>query len=135
MYDIRVIRSLYPNPIPARCLRMSERGYCVGGAVMCYLEGMEVPRGGAFPSPHTLAAVLRQANPRLNRFEARTLASQITSANDTGDFAKAWARAEEALNRHRELRFPKEPLFGVIRDRSTEEGQAASSRSRADAPA
>lgn len=102
MYDIRVIRSLYPHPIPARCLRMTERGYCVGGAVMCYLEGVEVPQGGAFPSPHTLASVLRRANPRLNRFEARTLAGQITSANDTGDFAKAWERAAEALTRHLE---------------------------------
>jgi hypothetical protein len=102
MFDARVIRALYPHPIPARCLRMTDRGYCVGGALQCYVEGREVPRGGAFPSPHTLSAVLRRANPRLNRFEARSLAGQITSANDTGDFDKAWERLEEALARHGE---------------------------------
>lgn len=106
MFDARVIRALYPHPIPARCLRMTERGYCVGGALQCYVEGREVPSGGAFPSPHTLSAVLRRANPRLNRFEARSLAGQITSANDTGDFAKAWERVEEALIRHTEVALP-----------------------------
>jgi hypothetical protein len=105
MFDARVIRALYPHPIPARCLRMTERGYCVGGALQCYVEGREVPHGGAFPSPHTLSGVLRRANPRLNRFEARSLAGQITSANDTGQFDKAWERMEEALARHSEEAF------------------------------
>lgn len=100
MYEVRAIRALYPHPIPARCLRITERGYCVGGAIQCYVEGHEVPQGGAFPSPHTLSAVLRRANPRLGRFEARSLAGQITSANDTGHFERAWARAEEALTCH-----------------------------------
>ena len=103
MYDARLIRALYPHPIPARCLRMTERGYCVGGALQCYVDGHEVPSGGAFPSPHTLSAVLRRANPRLNRFEARSLAGQITSANDTGQVGHAWERLEEALTRHGEM--------------------------------
>lgn len=100
MYEVRVIRALYPHPIPARCLRITERGYCVGGAVQCYVEAREVPQGGAFPSPHTLSEVLRRANPRLDRFEARRLAGQITSANDTGHFERAWEQAEEALTCH-----------------------------------
>lgn len=97
-----IVRALYPNPIPARCLHLTERGYCVGGAVQCYLDSKEIPWGGAFPSPHTLSAVLRRANPRLNRFEARTLAVQITSANDTGEFERAWEKAEEALTLHQD---------------------------------
>lgn len=100
MYEVRAIRALYPHPIPARCLRITERGYCVGGAIQCYVEGHEVPQGGAFPSPHTLSAVLHRANPRLDRFEARNLAGQITSANDTGHFDRAWERAETALTYH-----------------------------------
>lgn len=103
MVDARVIRALYPHPIPARCLRMTDRGYCVGGALQCYVEGFEVPWGGAFPSPQTLSRVLARANPRLNRFEARRLAGQITSANDTGDYDKAWDRLDEALARHSEV--------------------------------
>ncbi|HKJ70321.1 MAG TPA: hypothetical protein VKA55_01015 [Gammaproteobacteria bacterium] len=102
MFEARLIRALYPHPIPARCLRMTERGYCVGGALQCYVEGREVPSGGAFPSPHTLSGVLCRANPRLNRFEARSLAGRITSANDTGDFDRAWDHLEEALSRHEE---------------------------------
>ena len=102
-YDVRAIRAMYPHPVPARCLRFTERAYCVGGALQCFVEQMEVPRGGAFPSPHSLSAVLRKANPHLNRFEARALAGQITSANDTGDFQRAWERLEESLNRHQDL--------------------------------
>lgn len=102
MFHARVIRALYPHPIPARCLRMTERGYCVGGALQCYVDGFEVPRGGAFPSPQTLSRVLVRANPRLNRFEARHLAGQITSANDTGELDKAWECLDEALDRHSE---------------------------------
>ncbi|MFA9460185.1 hypothetical protein [Thiohalorhabdus methylotrophus] len=106
MYDVRAIRSMYPHPMPARCLHLTERGYCVGGAIQCYVDRKEVPFGGAFPSPHTLSAVLRRANPRLNRFEARTLAGQITSANDTGEFDRAWDRAKEALSLHYEVELP-----------------------------
>ena len=102
MFHARVIRALYPHPIPARCLRMVERGYCVGGALQCYVEDLEVPPGGAFPSPQTLSRVLVRANPRLNRFEARTLAGRITSANDTADFDKAWDWLDEALARRSE---------------------------------
>lgn len=102
MFDTRVIRALYPHPIPARCLHLADRGYCVGGALQCYVEGREVPQGGAFPSPHTLSGVLHRANPRLNRFEARSLAGRITAANDSGDFAQAWGYLEEALGRHGE---------------------------------
>ncbi|MEF8792398.1 hypothetical protein [Thiohalorhabdus sp.] len=102
MIDSRVIRALYPHPIPSRCLRLTDRGYCVGGALQCYVEGFEVPRGGAFPSPQTLSRVLSRANPRLSRFEARRLAGRITSANDTGDFDQAWDCLDEALTRHSE---------------------------------
>lgn len=109
MFDARVIRALYPHPITARGLRLTERGYCVGGALQCYVDGFEVPRGGTFPSPHTLSQVLSRANPRLNRFEARCLAGRITSANDTGDFEKAWDWLDEALARHGE-----EALGGLV---------------------
>jgi len=102
-YDVRAIRAMYPHPVPARCLRFTERAYCVGGALQCFVEQTEVPQGGAFPSPHSLSAVLRKANTRLNRFEARALAGQITSANDTGDFQRAWERLGEALTRHQDL--------------------------------
>ena len=97
MITVKQLKEKYPNPIPARCLHITEKGYCVGGTLQCELDNKEVPFGGAFPSPHTLASVLYRANPHLNRFEARTLAGKITSANDTGEFERAWGYLERAL--------------------------------------
>ncbi|HKJ86908.1 MAG TPA: hypothetical protein VKA48_00105 [Gammaproteobacteria bacterium] len=134
MYDIRAIRSMYPHPMPARCLHLTERGYCVGGAIQCYVDRKEVPFGGAFPSPHTLSAVLRRANPRLNRFEARTLAGQITSANDTGEFERAWERAREALTLHYEMDLPESAtILGPVENETSVDNEASEEAEPADA--
>ena len=106
MQDIRIIRALYPHPMPARCLHLTERGYCVGGAIQCFLDRKEVPFGGAFPSVETLSAVLRRANPYLHRREAKILARKITSANDDGEFDQAWELAEVGITRHQPKLLP-----------------------------
>lgn len=95
---VEKIRAMYPDPVISS--KGIENGrYCVGGA-LCLYTGIE----SRIPMTATLANRLRVINPALWDKTPRTLkdmgstyAFQIITANDDGDFEKAWQLLGEAL--------------------------------------
>lgn len=96
---------LYPNPKPSdptdRC------GYCVGGSLMAYLDGVTAAmmelgqkpdwREHYFPRVDELAAILQQTNPALPDAVAKRYSDFITRLNDRKRFHFAWGYLKEAL--------------------------------------
>lgn len=97
------IRSQFPSPVRAVSIQTTDNPacYCVGGALLLYKKRLHlaagVPDFQRFPDPAEIASVLREYNPRITLADARTLARQLTSENDTGAFECAWSTLEYAL--------------------------------------
>ncbi len=103
--NVNSLRNLYPNPRPSE--PSSAYGYCVGGALMAFLDGIgalmadegQKPnwRKHYFPLAPELAEILRKANPDLSPAMAERYADFITRLNDRRRFAFAWSYLKEAL--------------------------------------
>jgi hypothetical protein len=103
--DASSLSKLYPNPKPSdptdRC------GYCVGGSLMAYLDGVTAVmvelgqkpnwREHYYPVAAELAVTLQQANPALPDAVAKRYAAFITQLNDRKRFHFAWGYLKEAL--------------------------------------
>ncbi len=84
------IRAKYPKPIMAGMspdLPRVDR-YCVAGAACRFVAGDDYTLGSYFPLPHTASEILGVS--RLDILE-------IESANDSGEFNRAWQLLDEAL--------------------------------------
>jgi hypothetical protein len=111
--DVRSLTKLYPNPKPSdpadRC------GYCVGGSLMAYLDGVTAAmlelgqkpnwRKHYYPVAAELALTLKQANPALPDAIAKRYAAFITQLNDRKRFHFAWEYLKEALEWRAEISF------------------------------
>lgn len=84
------IRAMYPNP----SRRAGPQSYCVGGALLKFLEPID---GAAFPASWWLGQLLRRANPGLNDTLAYFYAGNIVRRNDRGDYEGAWKQLRLAL--------------------------------------
>jgi hypothetical protein len=103
--DVNVLRDLYPNPRPLE--PTSICGYCVGGTLMAYVDGItaamadagEKPRWRAhyFPRVPELTEILQKANSRLSEPVAKKFADFITRLNDRKRFSFAWSYLKQAL--------------------------------------
>jgi hypothetical protein len=103
--DASSLSKLYPNPKPSdptdRC------GYCVGGSLMAYSDGVTAAmvelgqkpnwRKHYYPVAAELAVTLQQANPALPDDVAKRYAAFITQLNDRKRFHFAWGYLKEAL--------------------------------------
>lgn len=104
---VEEIRFHYPHPVSAweaseaRC--SNAEMYCVGGAFINFLSGFRTPAiSSQFPGRFQLSDALRLANPYLTKTRAFNFATDITAANDEGDFDMAWSLLEYALE-HKEV--------------------------------
>jgi len=97
---VEEIRKRYPNPVKAGG-SVDPLSYCTGGAV-CLFADLPVH----FPLIHRLAEALRKLNPELSSYvvknehgwsKAASYALSIITANDAGDFERAWQLVGEAL--------------------------------------
>lgn len=109
MITMEQIRNAYPSPKRAQDNLQGVYEYCVGGAACQMIHmalasidlGRQSPSG--FPEADVLAEFLEAANPLLNLATAgvsgvhMSLATEITHANDRGDFAEAWRLLDVAL--------------------------------------
>ncbi len=104
--DIDLVMKLYPKPRPSE---PSETcGYCVGGALMAFLDGITAAmaddghkpdfRKHYFPGASELAAMLQKINPELSPPIAERYAEFITRLNDRRRFVLAWGYLREALD-------------------------------------
>lgn len=93
------IRAEYPGPsIPS-----AFADYCVGGALLRWMENAEIPWPGDVHADHDwpvapdLASALMEMNPYLGWRGAKARARTITMSNDIGKFTRAWAALDRAL--------------------------------------
>ncbi len=103
--DVSLLRDLYPNPKPAE--PSATCGYCVGGALMAFVDGITAAmadeghkpnwRKHYFPLSPELAEALQEANPNLPLAMAEKYADFITRLNDTKKFRFAWSYLKEAV--------------------------------------
>jgi hypothetical protein len=103
--DVKSLTELYPNPRPSQ--PTDRCGYCVGGSLMAYLDGVTAAmvelgqkpnwRKHYYPVAAELAVTLQQANPALPDDVAKRYAAFITQLNDRKRFRFAWGYLEEAL--------------------------------------
>jgi len=103
--DVNVLRDLYPNPKPSE--PTATCGYCVGGTLMAYLDGITAPmvddgqkpnwRVHYFPRVPELAEILQEANHNLPEPMAERYADFITRLNDRKRFSFAWSYLKQAL--------------------------------------
>ena len=103
--DVNLLRNLYPNPKPAE--PSPTCGYCVGGALMAFVDGITAAmadeghkanwRNNYFPLLPELAETLQKANPDLPLVMAKRYADFITRLNDRKKFHLAWSYLKEAL--------------------------------------
>lgn len=97
---ITEIRARFPHPRSAKGDAPDDCDYCVGGALFLSLLPLPMHRYGyhtRFPQVETLAASLRDHNPRLSEGSARRFAGGIIEANDREHFEMAWHIAQAAL--------------------------------------
>ena len=104
--DVNVLRDLYPNP-KSSAESITTCGYCVGGTLMAYLDGITAPmaddgkkpnwRVHYFPRVPELAEILQKANPNLSEPMAKRYADFITRLNDRKRFSFAWSYLKQAL--------------------------------------
>ena len=88
------IREAYPDVRKSTLHGRAEEDYCVLGALGLYLS---VKDCGNFPCGGPRIALMEAANSSLTYRQANVLSLKIMSANDTGNFNKAWALLDEAL--------------------------------------
>ncbi len=103
--DINLLRHLYPNPRPAEPPQTC--GYCVGGALMAFIDGITAARADQghtsngtknyFPLSPELAEALHKANPQLPMAMAERYAEFITRLNDAKKFHFAWSYLKDAV--------------------------------------
>jgi hypothetical protein len=103
--DVSFLRNLYPNPKPSEPSQTC--GYCVGGALMAFLDGISAEmadegqkpnwRTHYFPLAPDLAEALKKANPQLSGVAALRYADFITRLNDRNRYSFAWSYLREAL--------------------------------------
>jgi hypothetical protein len=103
--DINLLQSLYPSPKPADPL--NRCGYCVGGALMAFLDGVTAAMAESgqsqngrlhyFPLAPELSDILETANPNLPLALAARYAEFITRLNDRKRYNFAWSYLKEAL--------------------------------------
>jgi hypothetical protein len=103
--DINLLKSLYPSPKPADPI--NSCGYCVGGALIAFLDGItaamaddgQKPNGRLhyFPLAPELSDILKTANPNLPKALAERYAEFITRLNDRKRYNFAWSYLKEAL--------------------------------------
>ena len=98
--DINEIKTRFPNP--QRCQDdglPNPVGYCVGGAFLMYLTGVqESPDGNTrYPIEEHLVPALQNANPTLSEERAEILVVELLTENDNGNFDRAWEILEELL--------------------------------------
>lgn len=84
---MQAIRERFPRP---------GGRYCVGGALLLYAGECE-PNLACFPSTQDLAAVLRDANPKLTGSWSNGYAVAIIEENDHGHYDEAWRILDNAL--------------------------------------
>lgn len=90
------IRERHPDPIKVKDRDLKDNGYCVGGAVLLYFGRYGEDYG--FPTSTLLKQELTWINPILPEGRAQELAYDILLSNDNGEFERAWALVDEALN-------------------------------------
>ncbi len=103
--DVNVLRELYPNPKPSE--PTTTCGYCVGGTLMAYLDGITAAmaddgkkpnwRVHYFPRVPELVEILQKANLNLSEPMAKRYADFITRLNDRKRFSFAWSYLKQAL--------------------------------------
>jgi hypothetical protein len=103
--DVNVLRELYPKPKPSE--PTTTCGYCVGGTLMAYRDGITAAmaddgkkpnwRVHYFPRVPELAEILQKANPNLSEPMAKRYADFITRLNDRKRFSFAWSYLKQAL--------------------------------------
>ena len=94
------IRARYPKPrAKGQIFRPGE--YCVGGALLLWLcdrHGFCAPNAYLFPNGNLLSRTLQMVNPAIDHALACCFSCYLISANDSGDFEKAWRLLGEALD-------------------------------------
>jgi len=88
------IRAQFSNPVSLAECPDHDEGYCVGGALLKYID----ESSQNFPVGDELAATFLQLNPRVTPKDALICAEDIISANDVGDFSLAWNLLDDVLS-------------------------------------
>ncbi len=103
--DVELLKAQFPNPRPSDPTQTC--GYCVGGALLAFLDDISAAeadeghkpnwRVSYFPLTDEVADILRKLNPALPQTLSTRYAHFITALNDRKRFNFSWSTLKEAL--------------------------------------
>lgn len=99
-FTAQEIRDAYPNPRAFKNADTTGKCYCVGGAFAAYVYNIDLNEANEatrFPTESIIRLAAHKANPSLHGNLCEALVCDLVTANDEGNFERAWQCVQELL--------------------------------------